>query len=409
MTDSGTAQAMPPAVLVGLDSMQGLQVARLLTARGVDVTGVATVRDHYATFTRICREIHYVDTGTDQLVDLLLDLARRLPMPAVLTGCQDKNVLVVSRRRDELTEAGYRIRLPHDDVVRMLSDKVTFADYARKIGLAIPVSYRVDDREDLEMIAPTLPYPAVVKPPSRSGEWVKHTRAKAVRVESADELRSVYDLVEDWFSHLVVQQWVEGPESNLYSFNGCYDEQSQLLVSFIARKLRQYPPRVGQSAYGEEVRADAVLDASHELFQSAGVVGLAYLEMKKDQRTGKFFAIEPNIGRPTGRSAIAEAGGVALHYTAYCEAAGLPLPPLSERTQRYGDARWIHVLRDTQTSIQYMREGELSVGGWLRSLRGRKAYAVLSARDPMPFLAALWQGAKNAVGAGETRKDTIAL
>lgn len=397
----------PPAVLVGLDSMQGLQVARILTARGVPVVGIAMKREHYATRTRVCDRILFTDTSNDQLVETLLTLAKRLSMPAVIIACQDKNVLVISANRNVLLEAGYLIRLPNDDTVRMLSDKVTFAEYARKIDLAIPVTHQLGDRQDVEAVAPTLPYPAIVKPAIRTGEWIKHTRAKAVRVNSAAELRSVYDLVGDWFPQLVVQQWVEGPESNLYSFNGCYDAESRLLASFISRKLRQYPPHIGQSCYGEEIRADNVLEAAHLLFQSAGMVGLAYLEMKKDERTGDYIAIEPNIGRPTGRSAIAEAGGVELHYTAYCDAAGLPLP--LERTQKYISARWIHVLRDTQTSIHYIRSGELTVGAWLRSLRGKKAYAVLSARDPMPFLAALRQGARDAVGAGETRRDTIKI
>lgn len=395
----------PPVVLVGLDSMQGLQVARILTARAVPVTGIAMKREHYATRTRVCDRILFTDTSTDALVDTLLTLTTHLPMPAVIMACQDKNVLVVSANREVLLEAGYRMRLPDDETVRMLSDKVTFADYARKIGLAIPVSHHLSDAGDVEAVAPTLPYPAVVKPASRTGEWIKHTRAKAVRVGSADELVSVYARIGSWFPQLLVQQWIEGPESNLYSFNGCYDAESRPLASFIARKLRQYPPHVGQSCYGEEVRADNVLEAAHLLFQSAGMVGLAYLEMKKDERTGEFFAIEPNVGRPTGRSAIAEAGGVELHYTAYCDAAGLPLP--HNRTQTYTSARWIHILRDTQTSIHYLRSGELTVGAWLRSLRGKKAYAVLSARDPMPFLAALRQGAKDAVGVGETRQDTI--
>ena len=39
---------------------------------------------------------------------------------------------------------------------------------------------------------------------------------------------------------------------------------------------------------------------------------LGYVEAKRDVRTGRHYLIEPNIGRPTGRSAIAEAGGVEL-------------------------------------------------------------------------------------------------
>ncbi len=401
----GPLGVKPTAVIIGLDSMQGLQVARILAGHGVPVVGVSRGDSHYANRTNSCGRVLVTNTGTERLVATLLELRPDLVGSPVLIPCQDKNVLVVSEHRETLEAAGYTIVLPPDEVVRRLADKSTFAAYAASIGLRIPPSYRVADRTELEGILDELVYPAVLKPAHRSRAWLKHTRAKAIRAESADELRAVYDRVGDWVPELVVQQWVEGPESNLYSFNGYYDRNSELLVGFTARKLRQYPPGVGQSCYGEEVRADELVEAAELLFRSAGMVGLAYLEMKRDERTGEFFAIEPNIGRPTGRSAIAEAGGVALHYTAYCDAAGLPLPP--NRTQTYTGARWIHLLRDMQTSAHYLRSGQLTVRQWLSSLRGRKAYAVFSLRDPRPFLGAIVEGLRGAASVSRTRQDKI--
>lgn len=49
--------------------------------------------------------------------------------------------------------------------------------------------------------------------------------------------------------------------------------------------------------------------------------------MKKDRRDGRCYLVEPNIGRPIGRLAIAEAGGVPLLYTMSCDAIGRPLSP----------------------------------------------------------------------------------
>jgi predicted ATP-grasp superfamily ATP-dependent carboligase len=106
--------------------------------------------------------------------------------------------------------------------------------------------------------------------------------------------------------------------------------------------------------------------------------------MKRDPASGEFYLIEPNLGRPTGRSAIAEAGGVELLYTMYCDLAGLPLP--EARVQRYGEAKWIYLRHDLQAAFYRWRRGELSLGEWRRSVAGPKAWAVFSARDPLPFL-----------------------
>jgi hypothetical protein len=114
------------------------------------------------------------------------------------------------------------------------------------------------------------------------------------------------------------------------------------------------------------------------------------LEFKRDERTGKHFIIEPNIGRPTGRSAIAEAGGVELLYAMYCEILGRPLP--ENLKQQYRGTKWIYLRRDLQSAMYYWRRGELSFSQWFRSVRGPKGYALWAWNDQVPF----WMDFKHA-------------
>jgi predicted ATP-grasp superfamily ATP-dependent carboligase len=109
-----------------------------------------------------------------------------------------------------------------------------------------------------------------------------------------------------------------------------------------------------------------VLTQTLELFTNVRLRGLGYLEMKWDAHSGQYRIIEPNIGRPTGRSAIAEAGGVPLIYSMYCDLAGLPLP--ARREQTYRGAKWIYFKKDLASSWHYWRRGELTVRQWARSL-----------------------------------------
>ena len=105
--------------------------------------------------------------------------------------------------------------------------------------------------------------------------------------------------------------------------------------------------------------------------------------MKRDERDGRHWIVEPNVGRATGRSAIAEAGGVELLLTQYCDLLGLPLP--AEREQQYTDAKWIYLRWDLQASLVAMFRGQLTPAQWWRSLRGPKYYAAWSRHDPLPF------------------------
>ncbi|MHC4958490.1 MAG: carboxylate--amine ligase [Planctomycetota bacterium] len=371
------------AVLVGLDSMQGLQAARILHDRGVPVVAIAGDRTHHACRTNTCNAIHHADTGDREVVDLLLKIGPDFTDKPVLFPCQDKCVRIVSRHRDELA-AHYRLALPPADVVELLMDKDSFYSYAAEHGLPIPATRYLDTREDAERAARELPFPCLLKPRARTATWDRNTKQKVFKVESAEELLEKFDGCRAWADLLVVQQWIEGDDTCLYSCNCYYDAESRPLATFVARKLRQWPPQTGSSCLGEEVRNDVVLETTLALFGGVGYHGLGYVEMKRDARTGEHYIIEPNIGRPTGRSAIAEAGGVALLYTMYCDTLGLPLPP--ERTQTYTGTKWIDLRHDLQSAFSYWRRGELGFADWWRSIRGRKAFAVFSWRDPAPFV-----------------------
>jgi D-aspartate ligase len=145
------------------------------------------------------------------------------------------------------------------------------------------------------------------------------------------------------------------------------------------------------------VRDEPTLATTLAFFATVPYHGLAYLELKRDEQTDEYYVIEPNVGRPTGRSAIAEAAGVELVYTMYCDAAGLPLPPVAQRTQSFTGTKWIDLRRDLQSAFTYWRAGRLSVTDWLRSYRGPRAHAIFSWRDPAPFLFDLGLGLQQAV------------
>jgi predicted ATP-grasp superfamily ATP-dependent carboligase len=212
----------------------------------------------------------------------------------------------------------------------------------------------------------------------------------------------VYERNHEFADLLIAQEYIPGTSENLYSCNCYYDGNSKPVATFIARKLRQWPPETGESCLGEEIRNDEVLQETLNLFDSVGYRGLGYVEIKKDSSNGKYYIMEPNIGRPTGRSAIAEAGGVDLLYTMYCDALGRPLP--DNRFQKYGNVKWIHFRRDLQSAVYYWRRGELTFGDWWRSVRGRKVDALFAWNDLGPFLGDLTRAIRLFLSPEERKK-----
>lgn len=317
------------------------------------------------------------------LVRTLDRLATTFDGPAFLLPCTDAAVLTISAERDRLSPS-YRFVLPEHATVAALMDKVGFAELAGKLALPIPVTYIVRTPADAHTAAEGLRWPAVVKPGLKTAEWLANTKAKAFVVRSRAEFLEVVDRAMSWTTALIAQAWVAGDESDLISFNGYFDRASEPRATFIARKLRQWPPDTGTSCLGQEIRDDSVLETSLRLFDAVDYRGLAYLEMKRDRRTGRAYIIEPNIGRPTGRSAIAEMGGVELLLTAYRDALGERLP--EARTQTYRGVKWIYWRHDLQAAIYAAWRGRLTPRGWWRSVRGPKFEAVFDSNDPVPFV-----------------------
>lgn len=373
-------------VLVGLDSLQGLQTARIFADADVPVIGLINNPKIYFAHTHICDALIQIPSDDNGTINTLIALGHCLPQKAVLIACTDTKVWEVSEQRDQISD-WYHIALPEHETLDMLINKEKFLKFAKEQGLSIPETRLLYSREDAVHAASEISYPAVIKPPFRSATWRKNTKEKAFKVDNAEAFLACFDTYFPYIQVLIAQAWIFGNDQSLYSCNCYFSRENEPLVTFTARKIRQYPPRTGQSSLGEEVRADEVLDETIRLFKSVNYWGLGYLEMKQDAKSGQYLIVEPNIGRPTGRSAIAEAGGVDILYTMYCDLVGLPLP--DTRTQQYTNVKWIHLLRDLRSAYFYFRQGELSFGDWLKSMRGRKYYSVFSLKDPAPFISAV--------------------
>jgi len=372
------------AFVIGLDCFTGLQTARILSKYEIPVTGIATDPKHFCCKTRVCSEKVFCNTKNESLIETLCDLGPGLQAKGVLYPCHDIAVSLISRHREKL-ENWFHIALPSPQSVELLMDKYSFVKYAIKAGLPIPQTAFIRSNSEALKTADEMRYPCILKPPHKTLKWEKNCSEKVFRVETKAEFLEIYHRVKGWADLLMAQQWVEGTDADLFSCNCYFDSESKPVAHFVAKKMRQWPPRAGTSCLGIETRCDEVLRTTLDLFRRNKYFGLGYLEMKRNRADGKYYIIEPNIGRPTGRSAIAEAGGVEILYAMYCDLTGRERP--KNLSQRYTGVKWIYFRRDLQSAYYYWKKGELSIGQWIQSIRGKKAWALFSPDDPLPFFA----------------------
>jgi predicted ATP-grasp superfamily ATP-dependent carboligase len=371
-----------PAVVIKLDSITGLQTARILSGYGIPVIGIVDDPSHFCSRTSCCEEILAGSTSGDGLLETLSVIAGKWGVSA-LFPCSDESVRVISRNRERLTEA-FRFVLPDEDVVDLFMNKVNFYKYALDRGFTIPSTFFPTRGEDIAEIAGKLGPPYIVKPAVKTKRWIDRVQKKVLKLGSIEELDRVFDACLDAAGDIIVQERIGGDDSCLRSSIFYYNSGCERVLTFTSRKLRQWYIEDGDASLAEECRDDEVIKLTEELLAGIKFRGIGSIEFKKDPSTGRYYIIEPNIGRPVTRIGLPEKAGVPVLYTMYCDALGLALP--RELTQRYTGVKWISIINDTLSAIAYYRKKKLTVRQWLESLGGVKAFAVFSLRDPLPFI-----------------------
>ncbi len=371
-----------PAVVIKLDSITGLQTARILSGYGIPVIGIVDDPSHFCSRTSCCEEIIVGSTTDDGLLETLSVIAGKWGVSA-LFPCSDESVRVISRNRERLTEH-FRFVLPDEDVLDLFMNKVNFYKYARDGGFTIPSTFFPARREDIDEIAEKLRPPYIVKPAVKTKRWIDRVQKKVLKLGSIEELRGIYDDCLGAAGVIIVQERIGGDDSCLRSSIFYYNSVCEQVLTFTSRKLRQWHIEDGDASLAEECRDDEAVKLTGELLAGLKFRGLGSIEFKKDPSSGRYYIIEANIGRPVTRIGLVEKAGVPILYAMYRDALGMSLP--SDVMQRYTGAKWISLVNDVLSSAAYYRKKQLTAREWLASLRGVNAFAVLSLRDPLPFI-----------------------
>ena len=317
-----------PAVVLGA-GLNGLGVARSLAQARVPVWLLDTDARRPEMHTRAARSLRIGALHGETLIEELVRLGTTQfsGVRPVLFVTQEESVKTVSQYREQLSPL-YRFSLPPREIVDQLLHKYGFQRRAEQLGGPIPSLVRIRTHVDLPLLA-DLHYPVVVKPgernPEYSGQFKKAYRADSV-AEATELIRRILAVMAD----VVVQEWIEGPDSNIYFCLQYLDQQHHAVASCTGRKIRSWPPQVGGTAScvaAPEAHAE-LCTLTARFFQAAGVIGMASMEYKRDSRSGEWRMVEPTIGRTDYQEEVATLNGVNLPYAAWCTELGLPHLPV---------------------------------------------------------------------------------
>jgi D-aspartate ligase len=316
---------------------------------------------------------------SDEFWPWLVALARKHNyLGWVLVPTDDEQVRQIALHFKEAKELFRCGGLPWDEY-RLIYDKRANYEWCLKHGVVTPVSFAPQSRTDRP--GSDLPYPLIIKPAFKRN-YSKHCKAKAIRVESPAEMQAVLDgpLAEVPVEELLYQEIIPGDGRQQWSYAGLFSN-GQPLAAFTACRRRQHPPDFGRASTYVIAEHDAEVEReSRRVMEILKFTGLAEVEWKRDLKTGRLKFLEVNA-RSWGWHSLAArvVGNVPKMHFDLLNGRAVP-----QVTPQYG-WRWVKHVTDMPVAVDLWRRNEMSLGDYVRSLRGKTVCCEWGKGDPWPF------------------------
>lgn len=325
MFAAGPSAQIPAVVVGGSDNCGGLGVVRSLGQAGVPVVVIDREYTAAALHSRYARKLIIPELSGLSFVRDLLTLGPTIKARPVLFLTSDEAALTVSQHRTEL-EKYYRFRLPSHQCLALLMQKSAFQQLAIEHDFPVPRAVRIRSFDDLKSLT-ELRFPAIIKPSFKTEDYLAHSFERGYRVASLEHADSISRRILPVLPDLVVQEWIEGGDSAIY-FCLVYRTSHGTVSSFTGRKLSIWPPEVGTTASCMAApEAHAELRAlTDSFFERMAFVGMGSMEFKRDDRSGRFFMIEPTVGRVDWQEEVATLNGANIPLAAYLHETGAEVP-----------------------------------------------------------------------------------
>lgn len=383
----------PPALVFNCH-YNGLSIIQELGRHSVPVYALDTGRSvgtvsRYAHYWPCPNPLH----DEDGFIDFLIEKGSEFGQRPVLFPTNDHWATAIARHKPEL-EQWYIPCVADEPVVDLLINKDRFYRWAIKRDYPVPRCYSIDEiLEGEESI-----FPLITKPVARRSSNIcadhqdLHKFLDAHRmtvINNISDYRHFTSHYAEYLDYFLFQEYVPGMADCMFTVGIYANRQHEILGIFTGRKVRGFPPDIGDCIVGQgEKIPDDIIACVKEMVHDLEYSGIAEFEFKKDPTSGEFKLIEINP-RSWSWIGITPACGVSLPWIAYVDLTGIESVKYTESTVKNGEVVYIKLLEDLQNCFHSYRrigypEHQMGLLTWIKEMRDKKnVYAEFSWDDPI--------------------------
>lgn len=390
----------------------GLSIIQELGRHGIPVYALDATRS-VGTASRYARYWPCPDPLCDEnaFIQFLIEKGSEFDQKPVLFPTNDHWATAIARHKQEL-EQWYLPCVADGPVVDLLISKDRFYQWAMERNYPVPRSYSADEILEGEGdIFPLIAKPVARRSPNLCADHLdldKFLDAHRMTViNNISEYRSFISQYAGYLEYFLFQEYVPGMADRMHTVGIYASRQHEVLGLFTGRKVRGFPPNIGDCIVGQgEKMPEEIIACVKEMVRDLGYSGIAEFEFKKDPSTGEFRLIEINP-RSWSWIGITPACGVSLPWIAYADMTGTESIKYTKSAVENGEVVYLKLIDDLRNCLHAYRkigypEYHMGLRAWLREMRGKKrVYAEFSWDDPVVGLRAL-------LGLGKTGLKALA-
>ncbi len=368
-----------PVLVLGAAEHGSLGIIRSLGRMGVPVYCMESSPRGPASYSRFCKltfNLNLSDISEELIIEKLCEIGQSFSTQVILIPTWDEIVLLLERNQEKLRPY-YIFPEQPPGVLQVLTDKWKMTCTAKSLGIPVPFTAKLSSLVELEEFSKSGTFPCIVK---RSFGNQRNGAPGALIAHDAAELRAaVRTLSGASEPNLVVQEFLAG--ENAWVFTGYFDRESQCVVGYTGRKLRQTPAHLGMMSLGVCADNPAIQESARRLLSNLKFTGIVDIDFCWDARdeSYKILDVNPRVG--ASFRLFVGGNGVDVIRAMYFDAAGEGISFQAAPEGR----KWM-VERDFKSAFDLWREGSLSAHQWLRSLRNVDEFGYFAWDDLIPIV-----------------------
>jgi predicted ATP-grasp superfamily ATP-dependent carboligase len=389
---------LPPVVVMNL-SYTGLGIARSLSRERIKVYGLGSRKWVPGNYSRFVNFKISPDSQEEPeaLCEFLVDLARKTGSKGVIFPTRDHDIVFL-KENEEVLKSHFILPQPGAERLDVVLDKWRLYKAALACAIESPKTVLVESLEQAREASHSISYPAVLKPVKaadwrKKGIWEAVGQTKAIIATNKDDLLTDYVRFSHLQSRVLIQEYIEGDDSDIFTFCSYRSKTGKILASFNTQKIVQRPLRLGTGIVVRSAFRPDLEMPSRILLEHLNFTGITEIEYKRDPVTGKYYLIEINP-RLWDQHRLGLCAGVNLPLIAYNDLVGNA--SVEDRTSSRSKT-WIAEYSLAMAVAGQLRHGFRDTVALIAKIKGPLEYAVWHKKDPLPFLVAtlgmaLWTG-----------------